>query len=215
MRLYYAPISTYSQKALIAFHEKGVAFTPEIVNLGDPQGRRAFEQVYPIGKVPYLKVSDDHNVPESSTIIEFLEDRYPDGPRLINIGDAEASRQVRFMDRMADFYLNNPVVDLLFMAIGFRPQSDEAAAKDRHYLTVTYQHLDARLAKQDWICGAAFSMADCAAIPALFYAQDVFPFDAYPNLVRYWERANQRASYQKVRAEFEPIWNAMKSQQAA
>jgi glutathione S-transferase len=58
-------------------------------------------------------------------------------------------------------------------------------------------------------------MADCSAIPPLYYAQTVMPFDAYPNLVAYWQRALKRPSYAKVRAEFEPIWKGMMSQRPA
>jgi glutathione S-transferase-like protein len=65
MEFYYNPLSTYSQKALIAFHEKGVKFEPKIVNLIDPGSRAEFEQIYPIGKLPYFKPSADYAVPES------------------------------------------------------------------------------------------------------------------------------------------------------
>ena len=69
--------------------------------------------------------------------------------------------------------------------------------------------LDQRLARQAWVCGDAPTMADCAVIPPLFYAQTALPFDPYPNLLAYWQRAQQRPSYARVRAEFEPIWNGL------
>ncbi len=214
MKLYYNPMSTYSQKAMIAFNEKGIAFEPQVVSLMDPSSRDAFETVYPIGKLPFFKPREDYAVPESTIIIEYLEDNFPDTAQLIPEGRNEA-RQVRFMDRMTDFYLNDPVVSLLFMKFGFRPQDDAAEAKARKHIATTYKALDARLAKQPYICGENFSMADCATIPPLFYAQDVMPFDAYPNLKAYWERAQQRPSYAKVMAEFVPMWNGMKAQKAA
>lgn len=214
MELYYHPLSTYSQKAMIAFYEKGIAFEPRLVNLMDPAGREAYELVYPLGKLPLVKPSADHSVPESTIIIEYLDDHFPGTIRLIPAG-GDAARQVRFMDRMCDLYLNDPVVTLLFMQYGFRPQDDGAAAKARKHVTLTYQHLDARLATQTWICGDDFSMADCAAIPALYYAREVQAFDAYPNLTRYWERAQQRDSYRRVMAQFVPMWEGMKAQRAA
>ena len=214
MELYYNPLSSYSQKAMIAFYEKGIAFEPKLVNLMDPAGRAAYEAIYPIGKVPFFKPSADYSVPESTSIIEYLEDNFPHTTRLIPEGK-DAARQVRFMDRMSDLYLDDPVVTLLFMKFGFRPQDDAAEARARQLVTLTYQHLDARLAKQSWICGEDFSMADCAAIPPLFYAREVMPFDAHPNLLRYWQRAQQRPSYKKVMAEFVPIWEGMKAQRAA
>lgn len=208
MKLYYSPLSTYSQKAMIAFNEKGIAYEPQLVDLFSPDGRAAYEEINPLGKVPYFKPSDDWDVPESTSIIEYLEDQFRDAPRLIP-SDGEAARQVRFVDRMADLYLNDPIVELLFQKIGFRAKDEAKAAKMHKYATLSYEHCDRRLANQPWMCGEAFSMADCATIPPLFYAQTALPFDAYPNLVAYWQRAQQRPSYAKVRAEFEPIWRGL------
>jgi len=205
MKLYYNPLSTYSQKALIAFYEKGIKFEPQIVNLMTPDGRAAFEKVYPLGKVPFFKPSEDWQVPESTSIIEYLEDKFPSTPRLIP-EEREAARQVRFIDRMSDLYYNDPVVELLFQKLGFRPKNEEEAARANKYVAVTYGYWDKRLASQNWLCGSTFSMADCAAIPAMYYAQLVAPFASHPNIAAYWKRALERPSYQKVKAEFEPIW---------
>lgn len=208
MKLYYAPVSTYSQKALIALLEKQLPFERERVNLMSTEARAAYEQVYPLGKVPYLLADGDWGVPESTIIIEFLDDRFPESPRLIP-AEREAARQVRFMDRMADLYVNEPVGELLFQKIGFRAADETRAARARKQVAVSYGYLDQRLSQQDWVCGSSFTMADCALIPPLFYAQHAAPFADRPGLQRYWERAQQRPSYQAVLAEFMPIWAAM------
>jgi glutathione S-transferase len=215
MKLYYNPLSTFAQKAMIAFNEKGVTYEPIVVNLQSPEERAAFEQIYPIGKVPFLQATDDHQVPESTSIIEYLEDKFPNAPRLIAQGGGDGARQVRFMDRMADLYFDEPVVELLLQQLGFRAHDEERAVRARKYIALTYAHWDQRLASQKWMCGADFSMADCAAIPALYYAQTVAPFASHPHVVAYWQRAQQRPSYAKVKAEFEPIWNAMVAQRRA
>jgi len=215
MKLYYNPLSTYSQKVMIAFNEKGLAYEPEIVNLMSPDSRAAYEKVNPICKVPFLKASGDWVVPESTTIIEYLEDKFPKTPRLIPAAGGDAARQVRFMDRMADLYLNDPIVELLFQKFGFRPQDEARAARSRKYIDISYEHFDNRLGARTWMCGDAFTMADCAAIPALFYAQVVAPFDRHANVAAYWRRAQQRPSYAKVKAEFEPIWDERMAQRKA
>jgi glutathione S-transferase len=209
MKLYYNPLSTYSQKVLIAFNEKGLSYEPEVVDLFSADSRAAYLKVNPLGKVPFLKPSADWDVPESTSIIEFLEDKFPSAPRLIPPAGGEAARQVRFIDRVCDLYLNDPVVELLFQKVGFRPKDDERSERMRRYATLTYEHFERRLSGQQWLCGSAFTMADCAAIPTLFYAPAVLPYDAYPNLVAYFQRARERPSYAKVRAEFEPIWNGL------
>jgi glutathione S-transferase len=119
------------------------------------------------------------------------------------------------MDRMSDLYYNEPVTELLFQHMGFRAKDDERAGRARKYVETTYSFWDTRLASQPWMCGADFSMADCAAIPAMHYAQFVAPFKTHPNVVAYWQRAQQRPSYQKVKAEFEPMWEGKQAQRKA
>ncbi|WP_331371570.1 glutathione S-transferase family protein [Sinorhizobium chiapasense] len=214
MKLYYHPLSTYSQKVMIAFNEKGIEYEPELVDLMTPEGRAAYTAIYPLCKVPMFKPSEDWMVPESSIIIEYLDDKSPDTPRLIPAGGGDAQRQVRFMDRMADLYLNDPVRELLFQQFGFKPVNEGDAAVARNAIKVSYDHLDKRLSGQEWICGD-FSMADCAAIPPLYYAQTVAPFADRPNLVSYWERAQMRPSYARIMREFVPIWEGRLAGSAA
>lgn len=214
MQLYYHPLSTYSQKVLMALYEKNVPFKPELTNLMTPEGKQAFQAIYPLGKLPLLKPSADHMVPESTIIIEYLEGHYPQqGTRLIPEG-VDPARQVRFMDRMSDLYLNDPTALLLFHTRGFATHTDAEIDKARWQLNLSYGHLDKRLANAEWLCGS-FSMADCAAIPPLYYGQMVAPFKEFKNLTRYHERAQKRPSYAKVLAEALPIWNAMQAPKSA
>jgi glutathione S-transferase len=215
MKLYYNPLSTYSQKVMIALNEKGLGYVPETVDLTSPEAKAAFQKVNPLGKVPFLQPSEDWQVPESTTIIEYLEDKFPNTARLIPAAGGDAARQVRFMDRLSDLYYNDPVVELLLQQLGVRPKDEEKSARARKYAAVTYGGWEKRLTSQQWLCGDNFSMADCGAIPAMFYAQTVAPFDAFPNVVAYWRRAQQRPSYAKVRAEFEPIWQGRVAKSAA
>jgi glutathione S-transferase len=209
MKLYYSPVSTYSQKVLLALHEKGVTFEPRVVNLGSPDARAEYEKINPLGKVPFLKPTDDWQVPESTSIIEYLEDKCPGTPRLIPAEGGDAARSVRFMDRMADLYYNEPVVELLFQSIGFRPKDEAKAAKASKHVALTYGYWERQLASSPWLCGKGISMADCAAIPPMYYAQMAAPFTQHPNISAYWNRAKERPSYRKVLSEFEPVWKAM------
>ena len=212
MKLYYHPLSTYSQKALIALHEKNVAFEPVIVDLFSPEGRAGYEKIYPLAKIPLLKPSDDYMIPESTIIIEYLEGHYTNqGTRLVPEG-VDAARQVRFIDRMSDLYLNDPAVTLLFEAIGIRKHDEATLATAKKRLHYSFEKVNERLATQEWVCASGFSMADCALIPPLFYCQTVAPFSDYAHLQRYFERAKQRPSYARVMAEFLPIWQGIQAQ---
>jgi len=210
MKLYYNPLSRYSQKVLIAFYEKKVEFEPMLVSLMSPEGRAAYEQVYPLGKIPLLKPTDDYMVPESTIIIEYLEGHYTSGTRLIPEG-VDAARKVRFMDRMSDLYFADPSQVLLFEKLGFQKHGEFELGKASQQLQISYEHFDKCLANQEWLCGD-FSMADCSLIPSLFYNQFSAPYRDYPHLVAYFERAKKRPSYAKVMAEFVPIWEGIQSQ---
>jgi glutathione S-transferase len=209
MKLYYFPVSTYSQKALLALHEKGIEFVPQYVNLMDKTEREQYREIYPIGKIPLLKPSEDYMVPESSIIIEYLQDHFPEGSRLIP-KEMDAARRTRFVDRLCDLYLNNPTVELLFE--GWKPQAEqdeEHIAKQKRLLDAQYSYMDKLLADNTWLMGEEFTLADCAAIPPLYYAQKLYPFTGYKNLAAYFARALERPSYQKVLAEARPILEQM------
>ncbi len=101
----------------------------------------------------------------------------------------------------------------MFQKLGFRQSSEDELARAAKYVRLSYENFDKRLANQEWLCGD-WSMADCAAIPSLFYCQRISPFSDYRNIVSYYERAKQRPSYAKVMAEFVPIWESMQAQHA-
>ena len=208
LTLFHAHHSTCSQKVRICLAEKGLEWTDRRLNLAANEHLEpGYLELNPNGVVPTL-THDGNVIIDSSVIIEYLEDRFPETPRLIP-AEKEAARQVRFMDRTADLYFNEPVLELLFQHIGFRPKNAEAAERARRYVDVTYAYWDKRLASQPWLCGEKFTMADCAAIPPLFYAQIAAPFAQHPNVAAYFARAQQRPSYAKVKAECEPAWQAM------
>ncbi|MBT8077721.1 MAG: glutathione S-transferase family protein [Gammaproteobacteria bacterium] len=212
MKLYHHPISTYSQKVLIALYEKDLDFEREIVQLMDPEKRAVYREVYPMGKIPLL-VDGEHRVPESSIIIEYI-DRM--GERRLIKGDADQQRKIRFKDRMFDLYLNEAVVTLLFQ--GMKPEEQRDAERIEnawHRIKTMYMFMENEFGGQDYANGDEFLMADCAAAPALLYAQKVAPFSEHKNIVAYWERLKSRPSVARTINEAAPYIEAMEKQAAA
>ncbi|WP_428311739.1 glutathione S-transferase family protein [Hydrocarboniphaga sp.] len=206
LRVYLHPLSSFCHKALIALYESGIGFEPVIVDLGDEQSRSAFLKVWPVGKFPVLRdEARDQLVPESSIIIEYLAQHYPGRSRLIP-GDADAAREVRLLDRFYDHYVMEPMQKIVGDRL--RPDGQHDAlgvAGARSMLKTSYALADAQLATRQWAAGADFTMADCAAAPALFYADKVQPFrDGHPHLAAYFDRLLQRPSYARVLREAEP-----------
>ena len=213
MKLYYHPLSSYSQKVLIALYEKGIEFEPEIINLMDAEDHSRYRKTYPMGKVPCLELDDGHLIPESSIIIEYIDGMAE--PTLLK-GDANRTRKIRFKDRMYDLYLNEAVATLLFQ--GLKPESEqdpERIEKARSNIATMYGFMENEFANQAFSNGDEFLMSDCAAAPALFYAQQVAPFSAHENICAYWERLIARASVQRTQEEATPYLEAFMNKDAA
>lgn len=193
--LHYHPLSSCCHKVLIAAEELGVALDLRLLNLGDPAERAAFLGLWPLGKMPLL-VDDGQVLPETSIIIEHLQQRHAGSGRRLIPEDNEAALQVRLWDRLLDLYLMTPMqactADLLRA-----PEHRDAlgASKARESLRAAYALLDTQLAGRAWLCGDAFSLADCAAAPALFYAISYVPLEAaQARLSAYFERLIERPS---------------------
>lgn len=164
MKLYYHPISTYSQKVLIALYEKKLDFEPEVVELMDPEGRAKYREIYPMGKIPTL-VHDGHMVPESSIIMEYIDAMAE--PRLIK-GSADEMRRIRFKDRMFDLYLNNNVATLLFQSMRDEADRDQSLIETAEYqINTMYSFMEHEFAGQDYANGNEFLMGEISRMSAI------------------------------------------------
>jgi glutathione S-transferase len=206
LTLHFHPLSSFCWKALIALYENGTPFTPNLVNLGDPAERAALLKLWPIGKFPVL--SDDargETVPETSIIIEYL-DRHYRGPTRFISDDPGLALQTRLRDRFYDLYVHLPMQKI----VGNRLRPDEAkdphgVAEARAQLQTSYAMIEQQMAAGGWAMGGDFSLADCAASPALFYGNRVEPFGAaHSNVRAYLERLEARPSFARVLKEAEP-----------
>ena len=172
LTLHFHPLSSFCWKVLIALYENDTPFTPNVVNLGDAAERAALLKLWPIGKFPVLRDdAQDRTIPESSIIIEYLDSQYPGRTRFIP-ADAKAALQTRLRDRFYDLYVHLPMQKIVGDRL--RPQG----AKDPHgveearaRLQSCYGMIEREMATRTWAMGEAFGLADCAAAPALFYAE--------------------------------------------
>ena len=112
---------------------------------------------------------------ESASIIEHLQAHCPGPVRLIP-DDAAAAVEVRMMDRVFDNYVSTPQGRIVFNSMRAEADRDPLGdAEARKMLETTYAWLDQRLAGREWATDHGFSLADCAAAPALFYADWTHP----------------------------------------
>jgi glutathione S-transferase len=194
--LFAHPFSSYCWKVLIALYEKELPFDYRMVEDADVMAQ--LRGYWPLGKFPVL-VDEAREaagpIIESTTIIEYLDLHHYDRAPLIPANPTDAL-DVRFMDRVFDNHVMTPMNAIVGEYLLDRAAPDRARMERAEAaLDTIYSWLDARLAGHPWACGQSFSLADCAAAPALFYADWVRPIpESRPVLRAYRAALNARPS---------------------
>jgi glutathione S-transferase len=208
LTLHFHPLASYCHKVLTALYENDTPFTPNLVDLGHESERAALLKIWPIGKFPVLR-DDARNqtLPESTVIIEYLDRYYPGATRFIP-ADADHALQTRLRDRFYDLYVHEPMQKIVGDRIRPEGKKDPHGVEEaKARLRTAYGMIDQEMASRNWAMGEAFSLADCAAAPALFYANEVLPFgDTHRNVAAYFSRLKARPSYARVLEEAEPYF---------
>ena len=201
--LYAHPFSSYCQKVLIALYENDTPFTLRMLSPDGGEVNDEHARIWPIKKMPTL-VDDGHVVVEASIIVEHLALRHPGPVRLLPADPCEALG-VRTMDRIFDNYLETPMQKVVGDALRPADERDARGVADaRKLFDTTYRWLDGVMADREWASGA-FSLADCAAAPALLYADWTHPMPERFAAVRaYRSRLLARPSYARALDEARP-----------
>jgi glutathione S-transferase len=209
LHLYFHPLSSFCQKVLIAFYENDTHFERHIVDLSEATSSAEFKKIWPIGKFPVVRdEAKDRTIPESSIIIEYLAQHYPGRVQLVPT-DADLARQTRLRDRFYDLYVQVPMQKVVGDRLRAAGKSDPHGVElAKASLQTAYRMIDEEMASKMWAIGDAFGMADCAAAPALFYANMVMPFgETHKNVARYFDRLMARPSYARAVEEARPYFH--------
>lgn len=194
LELYHNINSVCAQKVRVALHEKGKAVTEHLLTLQGDQNDPAYMKLNPNGVVPTL-VHDGNVIIESSLILYYIDDAFPDPPLMPKTPTAR--HRVRLYNKLIDEYMHNSCTVVTF-ATAFRPrflkmqreewlaEINKAPLKRRvEYKRSVIEHgLDSEfvidalgqhqkmiawmaqdLARAPYLAGDAFSLADCAVIP--------------------------------------------------
>ena len=206
LKLYFHPLASFCQKVLIAFYENDTPFEPHIVDLGDETARAAFLKLWPLGKFPVVRdEAKGLTIPESNVIIEYLASHYPGHVQLVP-DDADLAREVRLRDRIFDLYIHEPMQRIVGDRLRPANRKDPFGVDEaRSRLRTALDLIDNDMASRTWAAGETFTMADCAAAPALFYANLVMPFgNTHRNVTRYFDQLMVRPSFARVVEEAKP-----------
>ena len=204
LKLYFHPLSSFCHKVLIALYETGTPFEPRIVDLFGEAVE--YRKIAPLGKIPVLRdEAMNRTIPETSIIIEYLAQYYPGRTQLFPT-DRDLCRQMRLCDRIYDLYVNVPMQNIV--ADRLRPADKKdpfGVDQARILLKTSLDMIEQEMAGDRWAVGEGFTMADCAAAPALFYADMMMPFrDTHKRTAAYLDRLMERPSYARVLKEAEP-----------
>ncbi|MCI5068650.1 glutathione S-transferase family protein [Acidovorax sp.] len=199
LALYGHPFSSYTQKVLTALHENATPYELRNLDPGAPGDHAAeWRRRWPLAKFPVL-VDGGRTVVESSIVIEHLQLAHP-GPVQLIPPDPAAALEVRFMDRFFDLHVMAPVQHAVNAALtGNAERRAEGVAWATQKLETAYAWLEGEWAGRTWAALDRFTLADCAAAPALFYADWTHPIAAdYPQLRAYRARLLARPSFARA-----------------
>jgi glutathione S-transferase len=211
LKLYFHPLSSFCQKALTALYENDTPFEPIIVDLFNADSAAALKKIWPIGKFPVLRdEARDRTVPESSIIIEYLAQHYPGKSKLVP-ADADLARQMRLRDRFFDLYVNVPMQKIVTDKLRPAGKNDLYGVEQaRALLQTSLGMIDHDMEAKTWVMADAFTMADCAAAPPLYYANMLMPFGStHKNAARYLGRLMERPSFARAVEEAQPYLKLM------
>lgn len=206
LKLYFHPLSSFCHKVLIALYETGTPFEPRIVDLFGEAVE--YRKIAPLGKIPVLRdEAKNRTIPETSIIIEYLAQYFPGATQLFP-SDRDLCRTMRLHDRIYDLYVNVPMQNIV--ADRLRPADKKdpfGVDQARASLKTSLDMIERDMAGDRWAVGEEFTMADCAAAPALFYADMMAPFrETHKRTAAYLDRLMERPSYARVLKEAEPYF---------
>jgi glutathione S-transferase len=208
LKLYFHPLASFCHKALIALYENRTPFEPIIVDLADERSSKAFTKVWPMAKMPVLRdEARDRTVAESTIVVEYLDAYYRGATRLLP-ADADRAWQTRMWDRFYDHYVQEPMQKIVTDRLRTAGKNDDFGVEQaKMQLLEAYKVAEQLMESKTWTMGSDFTLADCAAAPALFYANTVVPFGRTDNnLSAYLDRLMARPSFARVLDEAQPYF---------
>jgi len=208
LKLYFHPLASFCHKALIALYEHQIAFEPIIVDLGDERSSAELRALWPLAKFPVMR-DDARNctVAESTIIIEYLDTYRPVGAPFVP-ADGDLAWQTRLWDRFYDQYVHEPMQKIVGDRLRPAGRNDSFGVEQATaQLGRSYAMIEKRMKSKSWAMGDVFTLADCAAAPALFYANTIVPLGAeHRNTRAFLDRLMVRPSFARVLEEAEPYF---------
>jgi len=209
IQVYGVAMSTCTQKVLTTLVEKGLKY--ELVNVDfaahEHKSPKYLEEKQPFGVVPVLIDEDGFKIYESRAICRYLEAKYKGkGTTLIPNKDAAslglfeqaASIETSYFDPSA----SGIVFERAFKKYKGLGEADEAkVASLKEQLNAKLDVYDKILAKQPYLAGQEFTLADLFHLPYgawLVKLGEGSLFESRPNVKKWWDKITSRPSWKTV-----------------
>ncbi len=204
--LYDHPLSPYAQKVKIALLEKGVEFEASLPEgIGTGASIEDFMAASPRGEVPALVEGDDVRLFDSTIMLEYIEDRWPQPP-LLPTAPLERAR-VRMIEDVIDTHVEAISWGLAEIRFFGRASVDVAEKIEKSaalQVAGWYRWLSGQLEDRTWFNGASFGWGDLAVVP---FVNGITRFGFEPEgKLRDWHtRVNERPSVITCREAAEEV----------
>lgn len=205
LALYGHPFASFVWKPLIALYERDVAFEFRMVDPDHPAHQRRMAELSPTGQFPAL-VDGESEITESNAVIEYLDLFHGSADPMIPREDPREAIEARMMADIFDDYVHAPVQRIVGDSLRPEQERDTRGVADAYaLLDRAYAWLEPRFKGKEWAACDRFTIADCAAAPALFYADWVRPISQRLSAIRdYRARLLSRPSVARVVDEARP-----------
>ncbi|HNL42496.1 MAG TPA: glutathione S-transferase family protein, partial [Ottowia sp.] len=176
MRLFTSPRAPNPRRVLMFMHEKGIAGVEQVtvdLNAGEHQSA-AYRAKVPVARVPALELPDGRVLSETRAICSYLEGLHPE-PNLMGEGFDERAF-IEMHDRRVEWYWLLPIANCVRhthpgLAALEQPQFPDFGRSQGQKVRESARWLDEALARQPWVAGERFTIADITAFCALEFAR--------------------------------------------
>lgn len=164
--LYDHPFSPYAQKVKISLREKGLAFETQMPGgLGAGGAAGDFVEASPRAEVPAL-VDGDVRIFDSTIILEYLDDAYPQAP-MRPAAAAERAR-VRMLEEVMDTHfeaINWGLSEIRWFRRAEGAAADALFAAAKAQTEGFFAWLERQLGDRAWFNGDDFGWGDLSVVP--------------------------------------------------
>lgn len=206
MQLYTYFRSSAAYRVRIALNLKGLnadLIPVHLVNNGGEQHSEAYKALNPSELVPTF-VEDDFNLSQSLSILEYLDEQYPNVALLPQDAQQRALVRAFSLAIACDIHPLNNLRVLQYLTGTLNVTDEQKTVWYKHWVETGFITLEALLAESNgkFCFGDQATIADCCLIPQVYNALRFnIDLSAYPKIASIYQYCNTLAAFQNAAPE--------------